>query len=162
MENFNIEKWIWTEEDYDRMGWHDATVRAVAFLPETYEFALDIDYVFKWISPQEDEKFFSFLVAPATLIFENVNDLMIDIEPFDDVQLQDIQRRDARKPKNVTYIHREIEWLWVIDSNVGEITLWSAGYRQYIRQKPSRTKEQKLPLDIRGGFSFFRGRIPAI
>jgi hypothetical protein len=31
------------------MGWHDARIYAVAFLQETFEFALDIDYIFEWV-----------------------------------------------------------------------------------------------------------------
>jgi hypothetical protein len=62
------------------MGWHDATVWAVAFLAtdprETLdssgELALDIDYIVQWIEPVPPDEYFTFTVAPATLVFNDV------------------------------------------------------------------------------------------
>ena len=50
---------VWSDADFEQMGWHDATVWAVAFLAtdprETLdssgELALDIDYIVQWIEP---------------------------------------------------------------------------------------------------------------
>jgi hypothetical protein len=30
---YKIEKWIWTEADFDVMGWHDSQIHAMAFFP---------------------------------------------------------------------------------------------------------------------------------
>lgn len=158
-ENRNLEKWLWTQDDYDQMGWHDATIRAIAFLPEADEIALDIDYIFEWIDPAKGETYFNFRVSPATLVFENINDVIINLELFDDVQLQNISRGDSRKPRNAEFIGHDREWNWTFDANVGDITLWSIGYKQFIRQAPVLTHNQILSLDERGGFSFARGTI---
>jgi hypothetical protein len=32
MENvFNLEKWEWTDADFDKMGWHDCSIYAMRF-----------------------------------------------------------------------------------------------------------------------------------
>ena len=78
-QEYELEKWVWTEEDFERMGWHDSRIYALAFSPETFELLLDIDYIFQWINPEPGETFYKFWVAPATLIFENVSDVDFDI-----------------------------------------------------------------------------------
>lgn len=47
---------------------------------ETTRFKLlfDIDYIFKWVGPEEDG-YYRFWISPATLIFENVYDVNIDL-----------------------------------------------------------------------------------
>jgi hypothetical protein len=72
-----LEKLIWTEADYDIMGWHDATVWALALGWESHEFSLDIDYI-KWVQPDADDPDFRFWVAPATLVFHNTYQLNDD------------------------------------------------------------------------------------
>jgi hypothetical protein len=69
------------------MGWHDSFVHAFAFSRESFEFVLDIDYVLQWDKPKDDE-YFSFWVAPATLVFWNGSELEIHLEPFDDGRMQ--------------------------------------------------------------------------
>ena len=78
-EDYTIEKWIWTEADFEVMGWHDNRIYALAFSADTFELILDIDYIFKWINPEPGETFFQFWTAPATLVFQNVYDVEFDI-----------------------------------------------------------------------------------
>ena len=59
-EPYKLDKSIWTEADFDTMGRHDATIHAIAFFPDTFEFALDLDYVFQWIAPESEGGDFSF------------------------------------------------------------------------------------------------------
>ena len=49
MQSFELEKDTWSDTDFDVMGWHDARIYAFAFIPEEYEYRLDIDYIFKWV-----------------------------------------------------------------------------------------------------------------
>lgn len=58
---------------------------------------------------------------------------------------------------NSAYVNRDVEWEWVLDTNVGDIRIWSIGYKQYIRKNPLLTSQQVLSQDQRGGFSFERG-----
>ncbi len=157
-EKYALEKWIWTESDFEQMGWHDARIHAIAFLPDSFEFVLDIDYILQWVRPAENETYYKFWVAPATLIFDNVHALRIDLEPFAGVEIQDIHRADPRKPKNAEYIDRDTEWRWVIEAQEGEISLRAVGYKQYFRGEPVFVSGQSLELGVRGGFSFDRGR----
>ena len=155
---YEMEKWIWTGADFDQMGWHDSQVYAVAFLPEIFELTLDIDYIFEWVHPEPNETYFKFWVAPATLVFENVYDIKLELdEP--DFELDAVERKDPRKPKNAEYIGRETEWLWNLEAHRGGIEFRSVGYKQYIRQKPIFGQAQKLETNIRGGISFYRGRL---
>ncbi len=62
-----VEKAVWTDADFDRMGWHDATVHALAFEESDDQASLliDLDYIVRWIEPQPPSRYFSFLVAPV-------------------------------------------------------------------------------------------------
>lgn len=43
--NYKIEKHIWSETDYNEMGWHDNTVYSMAFDEDKYELMFDLDYI---------------------------------------------------------------------------------------------------------------------
>jgi hypothetical protein len=42
---YQLDKWLWTESDFEIMGWHDSNIYAVTFSPEKFEIAFDIDYI---------------------------------------------------------------------------------------------------------------------
>lgn len=157
-ENYELDKWLWTELDFEEMGWHDVRIHAVAFLPEVFELVLDIDYIFRWINPGAAETRFKFWVAPATLVFENVNDLKIDLEPNGGIELQGIERSEPQKPRNIDYIEHDIEYLWTLEAHSGEISLRSVGYKQYIRRTPIIATSPALDIEARGGLSFQRAK----
>jgi len=151
-----LEKWIWTEADFDVMGWHDATVRAVAFLLESYEFSLDIDHIFKWIPPERNDDGYRFVVAPSTLVFHNVYQLSCDLELNFDVQIEDVNRADARVPRNAEHVGKSTEWLWTFGIRGGSVSFRATGFDQYVRRQPMLVSRQSLSLDERGGLSFAR------
>jgi hypothetical protein len=74
MSEEQLEKAVWTDADFVTMGWHDATVHAIAFHEDEQnaELLLDLDYIVRWIDPEPPAEHLTFLVAPATLVFENV------------------------------------------------------------------------------------------
>lgn len=43
MENYELEKWVWTENDFEQMGWHDATIYGVRL---NQNLEIDLDYIF--------------------------------------------------------------------------------------------------------------------
>ncbi len=153
---FSIERHLWTEEDFEQMGWHDARVWGLAFIQESSEFLLDLDYVLEWIAPKDGERHYTFWTVPATLIFENVVDLHLDLEPFSDFSIAGIARSDPGVPRNAASIGKDKDWLWQIDCHVGSIRFRSVGYKQYLRGAPILNTTQYLPLDQRGGVSFAR------
>ncbi|RFM25825.1 hypothetical protein [Deminuibacter soli] len=157
MERFILEKIVWTDDDFEKMGWHDNTVHAISF-GSNYEFLLDLDYIFEWSSAKGENVFYEFWVSPCTLIFENVSDLNFNItitEPFL-LEIADVKRSDPKRPLNADYIKREIEYQWLIETNQGDITFRSVGYKQFVRREPLLIDSQQISLSKRGGISFDR------
>jgi len=152
------EKWVWTAADFDRLGWHDALVHALAFLPETYELALDIDYLFQWVRPAADESYFSFWVAPCTLIFEDVAALDLALSSSaGDFAIAD-RTRESLPPRPGTDTPAPRTWRWHLDGHEGDIASQATGYTQYIRAAPLHIQRQRLDRAARGGLSFARGQ----
>ena len=148
-DKYELEKWLWTESDFEIMGWHDSRVYAIAFSPEKFEIVFDIDYIFQWVHLKQDEKFFSFWVSSATLIFDNVYDIKFDISSYSGgLEIDCIKREYIGSPINAQSIGKDKEWNWTIECQEGEIKFRSAGYKQYIRTKP-KLGEQTLELETR-------------
>ena len=159
VEEYKLEKWIWTEVDFEVMGWHDCQIHAMAFYPEEFEFALDIDYIFQWVEPQPGERYFKFYVSPATLVFKNVHDLEFDIDSYSGkLEIDNIRREDKAAPINAEFIGKATEWLWTVECQEGEIRFRSVGYEEFIRAAPQLTPTQSFDRKTRG-VSFARGKL---
>lgn len=160
LDEYEMEKWIWTDADFELMGWHDSQIYAFAFLSETYEFVLDIDYILRWVQPAPGETYFKFWVAPATLVFENAYDIKFDLDTQNGVgvEIQDIHRQNP-KVLEAGELAGTNEWRWVIEAQEGEISLDATGFKQYFRKKPFFQQEQALEMGVRNGISFYRGRL---
>jgi hypothetical protein len=149
VDTYKLEKCVWTECDFEIMGWHDSHVYAIAFSPEKFEIIFDIDYIFEWIHPKPDEKYFSFWVSPATLIFENSYDIELHIESYNGgLEIDSIKREHVGMPINAQFIGKDKEWIWTIECQEGEIKFRSSGYKQYVRAEP-RLGGQTLDLEKR-------------
>jgi hypothetical protein len=161
-DSYELEKPIWDDRDFERMGWHDATIRGIAFGPGEFEVSFDIDYIFQWVHPAEGERFFRFWVAPCTLVFLNVYDLRLETAPYGGpaLSVDDVRRTDPRRPKN--FIGRELEWLWTLECHHGEISFRSVGFTQYVRRAPVCIQTQSIELGERGGISFETLRTPGL
>ena len=151
-----LEKWVWTENDFEQMGWHDTHIYSLAFFPDTFEFAIDLDYIFRWFRPQEEETHFRFWVAPATMVFENVNDIQFDILTSAGLEVADITRESPQTPKNAEFVTKSTEWTWNIECQEGLISLKAVGYRMYVRATPTLLQRQIIGIEKRGGISFLR------
>jgi hypothetical protein len=149
--SYQLDKSIWTEDDFETMGWHDSFIYAFSF-GENYQFLLDIDYIFKWV---EAGKKYKFWISPCTLVFENAYDIVIDIESSSGgLDIDDIIRENPKRPKNADLIKRETEFDWTIETQQGSISFKSVGYKQYVRQTPKLLSSQFIGLTDRGGVSF--------
>jgi hypothetical protein len=148
---YQLEKSLWTEKDFDTMGWHDSFVYGISF-GENFQLLFDIDYIFKWVLTGE---IYHFWVSPCTLVFENVWNLKFDLE-FSGIELEidDITREPPRRPKNADHIGRDIEMDWFIEMQQGTISFRSIGYKQYVRQLPRYLSTQTIERIERGGVSF--------
>jgi hypothetical protein len=154
-EQHPVEKWVWDEADFERMGWHDCRVHAVALLEETYELCLDIDYILAWIAPAAPATHYTFWVAPATLVFENIWELTVAIDAaVPGFTLYDVVRADRQRAPNGAFD----TWRWTLDGVGGRITFQASGFTQYVRRPPIRSSEQVLTHEQRHGLSFARGR----
>ncbi len=154
MKNNFLDKIIWDESDFDQMNWHDNRIYAISFGIEEYELILDIDYILKWIEPEENESMFKFIVAPATLIFKNVYDLEISSSTVNLI-IDTVHRENPIKPINAAYIKEQLEYDWTIETTQGRIIFKSVGFIQYLRRKPLQGS-QEIGLLERGGISFGR------
>lgn len=135
---YRLEKQLWTDEDFEQMGWHDCNIYQIR-LAEDLE--LDIDYIFKWNEPDLEGLPFTFWIAPATLVFKSVQDLTFDFDTgFEDAfEIEDIERKERNR--------------WTIITRRGDIQFSSKGYEQYIRQEPFFMFGQKIPFIERNGRS---------
>ncbi|MGO4622608.1 hypothetical protein AB4Z34_16890 [Ensifer sp. 2YAB10] len=86
-------KAIWTDVDFNDMGWHDCRLYGIKLLDEGFNLSLDIDYMFRW--PE-----LGFGVSPCVLKFFNVFDLKIDLDYDRNLLcfISDINRLEARSP----------------------------------------------------------------
>lgn len=150
---YALDRWVWTTPDFEQMGWHDAAIHALAFAPDTFEMLFDLDYILQWIHPIPPERYFSFWIAPATLVFENAADVRIEVTGRY-FTLETIQRSDERAAPN-----GQPQWLWTLNGNEGTISVRATGFAQYFRRAPILTEGfAQLTAVQRGGYSFDRGR----
>ena len=143
---------VWTEADFEAMGWHDCAVHALAFRPERFELRLDLDYLLEWIAPPEPGGDYAFRVAPAPLAFHNVADVALDLAPWTAAlpTLNAITRADPHPTPD----GRLMTWSWELDGHEGAIRLRATGYTQALRSAPRVTPAQRLTWEERGGPSF--------
>ena len=150
---YALEKWVWTEADFDQMGWHDVRVHAIAAITERFEILFDIDYILQWVAPVPPSAHYTFWVAPATLVFENVSGVSIELElQGGEFHVLDLARTDKQPSPN----GKMTTWLWTIDGVQGSIRFVATGYKQYLRRKPVQAQGQELTHEQRGGLSFGR------
>ncbi|QSW88720.1 hypothetical protein J0383_21085 [Flavobacterium endoglycinae] len=158
MKTFELEKNIWTVADFEEMGWHDCSIHAFAIDSDVYDdfiksdLLLDIDYIFKWVLPENTSNY-SFWVAPCTLTFIEVTDLKIQYASgnsfLPELEISHISREEK------IYENGYKSWHWKIEL-VGDsfISFDSIGYEQVVKRAPSLTNQQAFTITERGGINF--------
>jgi hypothetical protein len=138
---YEIEKRIWTDSDFYKMGWHDNHIYKIRL---TEDLEIDLDYIFRWNQPDIEGLPFTFWVAPATLVFKNIKDLKIefDIGVEDSFEIEDIERENQNQ--------------WTVITRQGDIQFTSDGFEQFIRQDPSFQFRQSISYIERNGYSLDR------
>jgi hypothetical protein len=154
---YDLEKKIWTEADFDAMGWHDASVYAMAFFSDwkTFdnELIFDLDYIFQWLNPVSADPNFSFWIAPCSLVFKNVYQLKIDLDTHSPNTL-DFSILDIGRLNELRYPNGQIYWNWHIETANGYIDFESNGYEQVVKKVPAHSGGQVFP--DRGETNFSR------
>ncbi len=148
---------VFTDESFESMGWHDCKIHSIAFFPEKYEIAFDVDFILEWVKPSLNETHFNLLIAPATLVFHNVNEAKFDLEPFTGVNIDLVTKYNSRQPKNLAYLNqKKAEWQWHIECREGEISFYSVGFSMFLRKPPEIYPSGFPTSEERGGISFVR------
>src|SRR5437867_9471573 len=147
--DYTLEIAFSTDAYFGQMGWHDSHINAIAFPPESFQLLLDIDYIFRCVGPAPKETHYKFWLSPCTLMFKNVYQLRISLEPLEDVSIQDITRSAPVQIKELGTAYR-----YALECNEGEITFRATGYEQFIRRLPTLVSSQHFTEEERGGFSF--------
>ena len=159
MEIYTLDKGIWTHDDFEEMGWHDANIYGMTIEKNddnwAADFLLDLDYIFEWVHPIPPSEYFTFWIAPCTLIFKNCFDLHINIEPYGSA-LDLIEIDDLILKSKVEQEKNKFVFEWTIELQNGQIELKSYGFEQVVRQVPIHVRRQGLSLEERGGINFGR------
>lgn len=161
IDQFELVKNIWTQDDFEQMGWHDANIYGLTFEKKegawSADLLFDIDYIFQWVQNEQPEKAFTFWVAPCTLIFKEAFALSIDLNTLD-YALEGLEIADLYLIKKEDHGNGSITYHWKMELQTGNIEFQSQGFSQIVRQKPLHISGQSLELEQRGGVNF--GRIP--
>ena len=146
-----LKKNVFTEADFDQMTWHDCPIYGISFTDDN-RLLIDIDYIFEWVL-QPNKRYWKFWIAPCTLVFENVYKVALETD-HTNVIIDNVIKDNPQVPKNADCLTKKIEYDWLIETTVGEISFVSVGFNQYVRMSPVLQNNQKLDLQSRGGLSF--------
>jgi hypothetical protein len=141
---YDLEKRIWTDADFEQMSWNDCMIYKMRV---SGDLVLDIDYILQWNQPDVEGLPFTFWIAPATLVFKQVQNLILEIDTTftEAYEIEDIEKR-------VT----ETGITWTIITQRGYIEFTSEGYEQFIRQEPFFQFGPLIPYIDRHGVSLER------
>lgn len=148
----------WTHIDFDELSWHDNAIHGIHIISEQFDgkLMLDIDYITQWLCGTDKQV--RFLIAPATLLFEDVTDLAIHVNYGDGdhrlsiriMSIHEIRRERIQNQKiclDRPYYHWAIE---INDPPGGQICFGSTGFTQTLRSQPIETEFCSLYTSARG------------
>lgn len=112
---------------------------------------LDIDTILLWNPPENG--YFSFWIAPATLIFEDSWDIEFNIHYKSSITLP-LEIYEIELLEKTGTPQGGFQYRWKIILTGGDITLSSSGFKQIIRKKPILSHQQFLDKKDRGEITF--------
>jgi mannose-6-phosphate isomerase-like protein (cupin superfamily) len=148
-----MDEYLWTEKDFERMGWHDNHVHGLQIIKGDYgagQLILDIDYILEWIDVSEGRC--KFRILPAVLKFKGVTRLRLALDyetptaglgPF---SIHAIERKYEPRERYEAQI-----WTIVINWPEGEIRFEAEGFEQRGVGEPQVVDEQYLGFEERAG-----------
>jgi hypothetical protein len=130
----------WTTEDFDRLSWHDNHIHGFTLREGgegVGELGLDIDFIVEWICDR-DSGSCDFRIAPATLTFHEVSDLVLSLDYVTTTaalcpdSISEIEREALAYPNGYT------SFAWAININwpAGAIRFKASGFTQVLRAEP--------------------------
>ena len=142
---------IWSDQDFEVMGWHDVTLWSMVAYPDNFEFLVDMDYIFNWVHPGPGETYFKFWVAPVTMVFENASDVRINVDSQQGcIEIAEFHRELLGPSPNGKYT----QYRFKFDCQEGEIALEATSFKMYLRRPPTLLDRQSFGLAERGGVNF--------
>ena len=146
------------QSNFSSFNFHDSPIYAIGFDKSASELLLDIDLIFEWV--KEQDNYYSFLLAPCTIVFKNVWDIEMDISMNMDMIIDNIVRENPTAPRNINYLPENAhEFDWKIELLQGEISFKSIGFDFYQRKEKTQKKTQSLSFDERGYISLEKSGI---
>jgi hypothetical protein len=136
-----------TIEDFNSITWHDIKIHAMAFDNENFKLLFDIDFILNWINPENAKENYKFEICPATLIFEFVWDLRLDIDSNLELNIDSVTKEEYN-------LRSELEYTWHLNLIQGEINFKAKKFEIYFRKKPVISERQYFTLIEREGISF--------
>ena len=111
-----------TTDPFDDLGWHDNAIHGFGIAEGddgcSGQLTLDIDHILEWVPPADGEQRFSFVVAPAKLVFHEVTGLVIAIDyasrsaALQPMTIDDIRREVITYPNGYSSFSWRIELNW--------------------------------------------------
>lgn len=139
---YHIEKWVWNQDDFEQMGWHDSRIWAMSF-DDHVKF--DLDYILKWVEPQNSYGTFRFWISPVTLVFRNPSKfkMEMDIDFVNGLEILDIERKSEKGKTQ-----------YIVEAQEGKIIIETEKFYQVVRRPPTLQIFQSLSEVERGPISF--------
>jgi hypothetical protein len=154
-----------TEQDFDRLSWHDNYVYGIHFSIGDIErgdwrtdLVLDVDHIIEWVCGVGQAA--TFRVAPATLTFHHVTDLRLAVDWGDSGHRAALHELSIGRITRAPISDQKLcldrpYWRWCLESNwpaAGEISFGASGFTQILRGEPVLQDEQKLARSARAPF----------
>lgn len=138
-------------EQFEDLNWHDNAIHGFRIAEGedgcSGQLTLDIDHILEWLPPTDKEGKFSFVVAPANLVFHEVTDLVISIDyascsaSLQPMTINEIRREAIIYPNGYSSFSWKIEINWPCDSFV---SFHSPRMSQMLTGDPIRSAAQWL------------------
>jgi hypothetical protein len=137
-------------------SWHDNLIYGLRFEVGDparndwqIDLAFDIDHIVEWLCGSDGRA--SFRVAPATLTFHEVTDLVLNIDCSDETYPRTLHElsidRITAAPATGPFATARPYWRYTIALNLpqgGSINFGASGFSQVLRAPPVLTTEQRL------------------
>lgn len=145
-----MHKTKWTEADFEELSWHDNHVYGLSIRDGAHgagRLVLDLDYVTEWRCGLD--KRCTFMLAPAELTFEEVNDLQIGID-YRGISMGPLSIGEIRR-EVIAQVEGSARFRWSITFNfpASEIVFVAAGFVQELRAPPTESEHQFLGWEKR-------------
>jgi len=142
-----ISKKEWNEFDFESMDFHDVRIYGICFEKEHFQLVFDIDYIFEWRFNSNINLYDEYLVASASLAFENYTKLLIDIESD---KTYDIIIDSIKRHPEIRIINSDLhESSYEIKLNCGLISFCATNFIMKLKSEIKAIDKQELGLNNR-------------